>query len=651
MKVVIIGGGIAGLTLGIFLNKKNIDVVISERSSLTPAIGHAFLMHNDAVSILNELKTDQEFTVKHQIINAYSLRRPQGNEIKHLKLNDWNCIKRIDLIQYLYDLYPQSKIELGREFSHFIYENEKVVAAAFKNGAVEYGDIFVGADGGNSMVREAIFGTIETTPVEVKEIVGICKCPKIGEIYLNGFTKFQHKKKGLAFGFIPTNGENEFVWFIQFDTAIADYNGSSPEELKLFSKNLLANFPSEANSILDSNDFATSYIWKTRDFDLLPSFHKKNVVLIGDAAHQALPFTSAGTTNAIIDAKVLSSNLSENVDFEKAFDKFYRSRTDDVLQHIQLGRDLKNEFINPSDQNDDDITVPLIKKKETGSVLGELKPIQVVYFTDPICSTCWVIQPVLRKLELEYGKYINLKYCMGGLLPSWQEYNKDGKKKMISTVSEAAKHWDEVCALYEMPGDGDVWKEDPMSSSYPPSIAFKAAQMQSTDKAILFLRRIKEKVFLEKKNIIKWKHLENAAFDTGLDSARFLKDFEGKAPALFEEDLKLAQRLGITGFPTLYFYTNDFNNPHVIKGYQSYEKFEEIISQLVPNIKKNPIDPEPKNLFFQFPTLTTKELSILYNISMEKAEKTLFKLYEDGDIDRYKSKKDVIWVSKFIQEY
>ena len=49
---------------------------------------------------------------------------------------------------------------------------------------------------------------------------------------------------------------------------------------------------------------------------------------------------------------------------------------------------------------------------------------------------------------------------------------------------------------YDMPIYADVWLEDPLSSSYPPSIAFKAAQMQDTDKAIIFLRRINEMLHL-----------------------------------------------------------------------------------------------------------------------------------------------------------
>ena len=57
--------------------------------------------------------------------------------------------------------------------------------------------------------------------------------------------------------------------------------------------------------------------------------------------------------------------------------------------------------------------------------------------------------------------------------------------------------------------DGDVWLEGPLYSSYLPLIAFKAAQLQDSDKAITFLRRLKELVFLEKKNITRWEIIEN----------------------------------------------------------------------------------------------------------------------------------------------
>lgn len=48
------------------------------------------------------------------------------------------------------------------------------------------------------------------------------------------------------------------------------------------------------------------------------------------------------------------------------------------------------------------------------------KPLKVVYFTDPICSSCWGIEPQLRKLKLKYGNSIDIEYRMGGLLPDWK---------------------------------------------------------------------------------------------------------------------------------------------------------------------------------------------------------------------------------------
>jgi 2-polyprenyl-6-methoxyphenol hydroxylase-like FAD-dependent oxidoreductase/predicted DsbA family dithiol-disulfide isomerase len=640
MKVVIIGGGIAGLTLGILLRKQNMEVVINERAVGISARGHAFLMHTDGLSILNELNCCSTVVLKSKKIDIFSLKRPDGNEIKHLKLNSWRCIKRVDLIQYLYNLFPDEYIKEGREFSHFIYEQGQVIAAAFSNGDIETGDIFVGADGGNSKVRDSLFGKVDFTSIKVKEIVGVSNKRKIVKNTQSEFIKFQSKENGLAFGLIPTSG-TEFVWFMQYDPSISDIEDSTPEALQSFCRKLLRKFPPVVAALLDENDFTTSYVWNTCDFDLLPSFHKKNVVLIGDAAHLALPFTSAGTTNAIVDAKALAQNLNAFIDCETAFIKYYASRSGEVAKHVALGRELSNLFLNPG-QGDDDLPVPLISAKEGVNSNPDNKLIKVLYFTDPICSTCWIIQPLLRKLKLEYDSYIDIDYKMGGLLPTWNNYNKG----IIQKPSDAAKHWEEVSLAHEVPLDGDVWLEDPLASSYPPSIAFKSAQIQDANKAILFLRRIKEMVFLEKKNIIKWSFLERAALDAGLDSAKLLRDIEGKGKILFEEDLALARQLGVTVFPTLFF-SNCSDKKFVIKGFQPYEKFEEIIHTLIPTAKKEQINTDPRHLFHQFTTMTEKEFAFLSNISRSNAVKTLTELYVKGYIDKYESKNGLIWIDNF----
>lgn len=271
------------------------------------------------------------------------------------------------------------------------------------------------------------------------------------------------------------------------------------------------------------------------------------------------------------------------------------------------------------------------------ALTAEKKPVKIIYFTDPICSSCWGIEPQLRKLKLEYGNYIDIEYRMGGLLPDWS-YNSGG----ISKPSDVAHHWDEVSVYYDMPIDGDVWLEDPLNSSYPPSIAFKAAQMQDEQKAISFLRRIREMVFLEKKNITKWEHLSKAATETGLDAVQLKTDYENAAKQKFETDLQLGKKLGVRGFPTLFF-ADSLNQQQTVYGFKPYKVFEEAVIRTFPKAKKTNYDHSWEGLFHKYPTLTTREFSELSGTSKTESEQQLQKLADDGKLKKTVTKNGVIW--------
>jgi 2-polyprenyl-6-methoxyphenol hydroxylase-like FAD-dependent oxidoreductase len=160
MKVVIIGGGIAGLSIGIFLRRSNFDIIICEREVTTPSRGNAFLMHSEGVRILKELTYGgfSNTTFPGSIIDRFSLRRPDDSEVIFQKMEPWQCIKRKEIIEYLDSFSPDHLIKYNRNFSHFEYKENKAVAAVFLNGEKEYGDVFIGADGGLSKVREELFG-------------------------------------------------------------------------------------------------------------------------------------------------------------------------------------------------------------------------------------------------------------------------------------------------------------------------------------------------------------------------------------------------------------------------------------------------------------------------------------------------------------
>lgn len=268
------------------------------------------------------------------------------------------------------------------------------------------------------------------------------------------------------------------------------------------------------------------------------------------------------------------------------------------------------------------------------------KPVKIIYYTDPICSSCWGIEPQLRKLQLEYGNNIEVEYRMGGLLPNWS-YNSGG----ISKPSDVAHHWDEVSVYYDMPIDGNVWLEDPLNSSYPPSIAFKAAQMQDNDKAILFLREIREMIFLQKKNITKWEYLEVAGKKVGLDIVKFKADYEGKAKELFEEDLKLGRELGVRGFPTMFF-TDTTGHTEMVYGSKPYSTFEGALLKLDPAATKTTYAMTWNAVFSKYHSMTAKEFSELTGTPRNESEKYLDDLTAKGHLEKQTTKNGAIWVLK-----
>lgn len=305
--------------------------------------------------------------------------------------------------------------------------------------------------------------------------------------------------------------------------------------------------------------------------------------------------------------------------------------------------DMNEKQVNPLLCNPDSGVCEIPAENAPGQTASAAKnkPVRLIYFTDPICSSCWGIEPQLRKLKLEYGDFIEIEYHMGGLLPSWNGFNGGG----ITKPADVAVHWDEVSAHYQMPIDGDVWLEDPLNSSFPPSVAFCAAAMQDHHKAVLFLRRIREMVFTEKKNITRWEHLQAAAFECGLDTVRMKKDFLTTAESAFQLDLAYARKLGVRGFPTM-IAVNGEGTQEIIYGFRPYAQFEQVIRKLHPQAVTDTYAVSPDSLFAQYTTLTAKEYAVLASVTYEEAIVQLDALTAKGVLTRHTCKNGSIWKKK-----
>lgn len=362
MKIVIIGGGIAGLSFALLMQKKGHEVIICERYATMPEFGNAFMVHPIGISSLAGIcgldPSGANFPGRD--VHSFQLLTPNNEVIRSEKQLKWRCMSRCELANFLTKFLQPGTIKFSHSFSHFEFDGNRATTAVFEDGQKITGDIFIGSDGGNSKVRKNIFGDTAYSNVEVQEILGIAKESDVSAKFNGVFTKYQSKKHGLSFGFIPFS-KTDLIWFTQFDVSMQDIYHFGEGRITDFLHRMLIKFPPVVKQLINSSPPEQLYLWRTRDFNPLPRFHSHNIVLIGDAAHLALPFTSAGTTNAIRDAIELASSMEETPIPQDAFKLFHQKRIPVISEHISFGRKLKDAFLRPDLHINSNIELPFIQ--------------------------------------------------------------------------------------------------------------------------------------------------------------------------------------------------------------------------------------------------------------------------------------------------
>ncbi len=210
--------------------------------------------------------------------------------------------------------------------------------------------------------------------------------------------------------------------------------------------------------------------------------------------------------------------------------------------------------------------------------------IEIIEFTDPVCTWCWGSEPVLRKLETRFGEQIKISYIMGGLvqdITSFYDSNNDIGGDPDRSNRNIARHWVDASARHGMPVRSEGFKlfskEHP--STYPQNIAYKAAQMQDQAIANKFFRRVREASAAEARQTNRTEILLELASEVGLDIARFLDDFtHGSTQKAFEQDLAITAKYGARGFPS--FLLKYGEKEMLIRGYKRYEEFKAMIGHL-----------------------------------------------------------------------
>nr|WP_275450340.1 ClpXP adapter SpxH family protein [Neobacillus bataviensis] len=284
--------------------------------------------------------------------------------------------------------------------------------------------------------------------------------------------------------------------------------------------------------------------------------------------------------------------------------------------------------------------LPGSKNRCSGS---DKKPIEIYMFIDPLCPECWALEPILKKLHIEYGRYFSIKHVLSGRLADLNL----SKKKNYENIAQS---WEKTASRTGMSCDGSLWLENPVDNPYTVSIALKAAELQGRRAGLRFLRRIQEMLFLEKKNTSNLEVLKGCADSSGLDVEEFMADIHSDSAAkAFQCDLKITSEMDVNEIPTLVFFNENIEDEGIkITGSYPYEVYVQILEEM---LSEKPVQSPPPPLesfmkFFKF--VASKEIAVVYNMSVSQIEREMKKLLLKQVVEQIPAKYGTFW--RYIEE-
>ncbi len=335
-KILVSGASIAGLTLVYWLKQYGFEVTVIERADELRLGGQNIDVKGPAWEIVKKMGLEQKIKeantteVGIRFVNTRNRTIAEFAKDDALSMTQELEILRGDLVSILYE-----EVKEGTEF-HFgdsieaLTQNDEGALVKFKSGLESNFDLVIIAEGIGSKTRQLVFGN-EVQFRYLGVYTAYFTAPKAATD--SEWARWCNATDGIVFLIRPDNHGTTRAC-VNFRVPERGYEKIPIQEQKQLLidkiKHVAWEAPRLIEAIRQSDDFYMERLSQVK----ATHWHHGRVAMIGDAAYCVTPIGGVGTDLAITGAYVIAGELSNNRDYQQAFEA-YENRLRPYVTKVQ----------------------------------------------------------------------------------------------------------------------------------------------------------------------------------------------------------------------------------------------------------------------------------------------------------------------------
>jgi 2-polyprenyl-6-methoxyphenol hydroxylase-like FAD-dependent oxidoreductase len=324
--VLISGGGIAGLTLAYWLERRGFRPTIVERAPHLRDEGYGIDFAGTGWDVAERMDLIAELRRRQNPVAWFMFKDRDGRTLARLPVDAFRRayrgkfinIMRQSLEAVLYEaIRDRVAIRFATTIQH-IHQAPEQVLVTFDDGQTEAFDLLVGADGIHSHVRQLIFGAERQFAEYLGYYAAAFPVPDLDHFEDSYVTHLEPNRQAGAY---PADHKHY--------TALLVYRAPDSGPISHVQRKVTLRshyqdagwvIPAMIDSITDVTPVYLDTVTQIR----MPRWSDGRVALIGDAAHCLTLLSGQGASTAMGGAYILAEELDKAQDYQRAFAAYER---------------------------------------------------------------------------------------------------------------------------------------------------------------------------------------------------------------------------------------------------------------------------------------------------------------------------------------